>query len=370
MAPADSSYTVHFGRLPEVGSLAARWRALEARSTCSIFLSWLWIGSWLAVICPKHTARLVSVEFEGRCVAMALFTLRRRFYGIGPRHLRLHETGNRDLDSLTIEYNGLLSESGHERDALAALVRHLVEAGGWLSLHLPGLDADAVPHESFLLPGIELRRTVRPTYHVALDELRGRQSDYVDSLSSGTRAKIRRTGRKIAGLAGEIGLEHAASASHKQEFFSKLIVLHQAHWSEDESAGGAFKDRQIIEFHRRLIEGSSAQAGVQLLRVTAGTETLGYVYGLSWRGITYFYQAGIDYRRFGLCGSPGLFLLSHAVQHALDQGMTRYEFMAGNAPYKRTLGSAEGRMLWLSLDRVGLTGRARRLWWALRRSRE
>lgn len=169
--------------------------------------------------------------------------------------------------------------------------------------------------------------------------------------------------------AGPIKLQVAASPQQRREFFDEVVRRHQQHWGDDKNAGGAFSDRQILAFHRSLIDASSTGAGVELLRVTAGADTVGYVYGLAWRGITYFYQAGIDYRSFGHCGSPGLVLLSHAVQHALDCGMSRYEFMAGEAPYKRTLGSSEGRMMWLSIDRDGLLGRGRRLWWALQRSR-
>ncbi|MEO6102109.1 MAG: GNAT family N-acetyltransferase, partial [Pseudoxanthomonas sp.] len=75
---------------------------------------------------------------------------------------------------------------------------------------------------------------------------------------------------------------------------------------------------------------------------------------------------GIDYRRFGDFGSPGLLLLTRAVEHALANGMARFELMAGDSAYKRTLGMAESRMSWLSLDRIGWVSTMRRAWWRLR----
>jgi CelD/BcsL family acetyltransferase involved in cellulose biosynthesis len=75
--------------------------------------------------------------------------------------------------------------------------------------------------------------------------------------------------------------------------------------------------------------------------------------------VVYFYQAGIDYARFAEYGSPGLLLLTRAVEHALAAGHSRFEFMAGDAAYKRKLSTAEGELIWLSLDRVGLGSQLR-----------
>jgi CelD/BcsL family acetyltransferase involved in cellulose biosynthesis len=46
-------------------------------------------------------------------------------------------------------------------------------------------------------------------------------------------------------------------------------------------------------------------------------------------------------------------LLSEVIQRAMDDGHTRFELMAGESEYKRTLGMAEGKMAWMSLDRLG-----------------
>ena len=40
--------------------------------------------------------------------------------------------------------------------------------------------------------------------------------------------------------------------------------------------------------------------------------------------------------------------------------------MAGDSAYKRTLGMAENKMVWLSLDRNGWASALRRAWWRLR----
>ena len=140
-------------------------------------------------------------------------------------------------------------------------------------------------------------------------------------------------------------------------FFDELIRLHQAHWDEDAGEHGAFGDPRIVAFHRALIAASTSDAGVHLMRLEAGDATVGYLYHLVWRGTSCFYQAGIDYRQVGQAGSPGLLLLASAINEFLGNGFDRYELMAGHVDYKRALAMAEGRMGWLSVDRVGWRAR-------------
>jgi CelD/BcsL family acetyltransferase involved in cellulose biosynthesis len=105
---ASEADEVRVEPLPEKRVLQAQWRELEARSRCSFFLGWGWIGAWLDLIGQRHPAQLICVYRDSRRIGMGIITAQRRLLGLGPRHLRLHETGDRALDNLTIEYNGLL----------------------------------------------------------------------------------------------------------------------------------------------------------------------------------------------------------------------------------------------------------------------
>jgi CelD/BcsL family acetyltransferase involved in cellulose biosynthesis len=365
---SPSSYQVRLESLPSLDELGVRWRELERRSRCSFFVSWRWIGPWLALIAPLRHARLLSVFQDERLVALGVVTQRRRFLGMGPLHMRLHEVGDKVLDNLTIEYNGLVCEDGHEREALAAVLDHLAHNDKrWLTLYLPGMEADNVPFERIRSLDMGMRSRKHAAHYVDLTELRESGSDYLPTvLSSKARAAVRRTARKLQTGFGELSVVVAASAEDKLAFFSAMVQLHESHWSEEEQEHGAFGNPHILRFHERLIAQSGDGDGAQLIRVNAGDQTVGYVYNLIWRDTSYFYQAGIDYKRFGDCGSPGLLLLTRAVEHALANGMARFELMAGDSAYKRTLGMAENKMVWLSLDRNGWASALRRAWWRLR----
>ena len=65
-------HDVRVETLPAMDVLEARWRALEARSRCSFFQSWIWIGTWLRTLCPLPRARLMSVWLDDECVGLGI----------------------------------------------------------------------------------------------------------------------------------------------------------------------------------------------------------------------------------------------------------------------------------------------------------
>ncbi len=356
---ASARYHVRVERLPSPAVLEARWREMERRSRASFFLSWTWIGTWLRTLCPVSRARLLTVCEDGEPVALGIVVEQRRTFALGLKHVRLHEVGDRALDSITIEFNGLLALAGREHDALAACITHFERhERHWLTFYLPGVDMDDLPLERLRSRRLRLQVKRSPTPYVDLAGLRREGSDYVGAVpGSRTRAHLRRTARRLTEAFGPLACAIATGTDERLAFLDGLIRLHQAHWDEDSGEQGAFGHPRIVAFHRALIRASTQEAGVHLMRLEAGGIVVGYLYHLVWRGVAYFYQAGIDYRRAGRTGSPGLLLVTTAINEFLGNGFDRYELMAGQAEYKRSLSMAEGSMAWLSVDRVGWRAR-------------
>ena len=90
---------------PELGLL---WRDLEARADPTFFLSWDWIGAWLAELEPLPP--IVVGEAGGALVLLGALVPRRRVEGgiVRVDGLFLHTTGERAKDVIAIEYNGFL----------------------------------------------------------------------------------------------------------------------------------------------------------------------------------------------------------------------------------------------------------------------
>ena len=98
-----------------------------------------------------------------------------------------------------------------------------------------------------------------------------------------------------------------------------LAELNQRRWSGQGSAS-AFASPRFLAFHHNLIRKCFSAGAIQLLRVSAGAQTVGVLYNFVYRGKVYFYQCGFHYtgdRRL----SPGRVTLAMAIQYSLDAGL-------------------------------------------------
>jgi CelD/BcsL family acetyltransferase involved in cellulose biosynthesis len=124
-----------------------------------------------------------------------------------------------------------------------------------------------------------------------------------------------------------------------------------------------------MRFHQRLIAKGHARGVVELLQVRAGSRSLGYLYQFCYRGRVLAYQSAYpscdDNRR-----RLGLVMHCLAVERAGALGHSLYDFLAGEARYKRSLGREEQKLMWLRLQRprllFGLERGARRVKAAMR----
>ena len=348
---------------PDADALALRWRALEARAEGSFFLSWTWIGAWMAGL--ERPPLLVAVtDGEGRDVALGLFCamVERRHKVLRVRQLRLHETGERARDAITIEYNSLLCASGDEAAAWEAAVRALRARGGWDEIVVGG----ATDMTSEIVSRLGLgtyRRAETSSAFVDLAALRTRGVEdadgYVATLGKSTRSQIRRAMR----LYRERGAVTLESCADPEVFLAELGTHHEAKWR---AAGidGATANPCYMDFHRRMIADALPRGEVELLRASAGDEAFGWLYNFVSHGRVLFYLSGFraeDDNRL----KPGLVTHALAVERHLRAGRDVYDFMGGANRYKTNLGQAGAGIVSLALQRqvpkLALEGLARKI---------
>lgn len=314
------------------------WGGLACRS---YFLSPGWIENWLACVPARAAPQLAVIHDDGRPIAAAFLASRRRVrHGvIASRTMFLNTTGVPRLDELWIEYNGLAGDDL----ALDDLIRLL--PGGWDELELPGLRADALGGVTDAeRPGYRVRIERRvPAYHVALAEVRDR--GYPALLSGQTRSQLRRAQR----LVGERTLEVAADPAQALSIYDELCALHGAQWRA-KGQPGAFADPWFDRFHRRLIARRFAAGEIQLARVRAGSETLGCLYNLVWRGRVLQYQSGMrtfDDARI----KPGFVCHAAAIEHGAAAGLDVYDLLGGEMRYKKSLSTGADWLVWARVQR-------------------
>ena len=350
--------------LTDIGPLEKKWRHLEQRSSCSFFQSWTWIGTWLSQL-PKPVALYLLEIVDGdRVIGLAVFGARTlvRHGFVRSRTLLLHETGSEELDRMTIEYNSILAETGKESEVVIAGVNCIRAANiTWDEFVVSGVEARAFEAWRTAVPGTNWRMVLRKEskcYFVDLHAVRDRGGDYLALLSSNTRQQIRRS-IKAYETSGSLRISVASSEEAAVEYLHGLQELHDAHW-QGKGKDGAFPSEFTRNFHERLVRDAVARAEVQMLRVTAGDDVVGYLYNFVRDGHVYFYQSGFKYTEDPKL-RPGLVCHYLAIMHNLKTDNRVYDFLAGPQRYKQSLGAADVKMVWFALQKPRLVFAVERL---------
>ena len=328
------------------------WRDLEARADVTFFLSWDWMGAWIAEL---ETPPLVLVgEAGGALVLLGLLVprLRREAAGaIRVRGLHLHATGRAEIDVIAHEYNGFLVDRAWagraDAEAAAWLLGRRIGADRFDELHVKDIVADQAP--VLVSPGALVRELSRkPSWRIDLDAVRAGGTPYLDTLSANTRQQVRRSMR-LYEQRGALVAERAPDAATALVWLDALAELHQRHWEERGKPGG-FAFPFFARFQRRLVAACVPRGAAEIVRVSAGSQPIGYVYNLMSRGHVLAFVTGFiaeDDRRL----KPGL--VSHAlcIERHLAEGARIYDFMAGAYRYKASLGSPGPELVYLQMQR-------------------
>lgn len=313
--------------------------------------------------------------------ALALLGSRtqRRHGWLSVRRLGLNEALDDDLDEPTMELNGFYG--GNRQDfahRFDALLGWLGAHRDWDELRVPGvLSARAAEVEALAQRhGLRVRAEKRAqTWWVDLERLRARgPGDWLDALSANTRQQLRRARRGIEKAHGPLGVAQAGSVGEALRWLDELADLHRARWAVPGTRSG-FDIPSFRAFHRGLVTQAFGSGGVQMLRIAAGDEPLGWLYNLVLDGHVHFLMSGIDYARFERF-KPGMLAHQAAIGHNLDAGARIYDFLAGSQRYKASFATDGDTQHWLVLwrPRPGLVledclRRARQRWRASRQPR-
>jgi len=329
----------------DAGGLAAlgeRWRTLETAADPSPFQSWTWIGCNAA----ERFADPLLIEAHDAQGLIALALCNRRRSALFGDTLWLHESGDPALDAVFTEHNGPLLARRTPEPLLTAMLQaalqprdrrppRLVLSGVGDAARTAALDTGAVviPGQDRIAPFIDFTSIAPGTA-------------YIEQHSSNTRQQLRRSNRAYAAQ-GELRLESAGTVEQALAFLDALIALHTATWSA-RGKHGAFDTDPVRRFHQCLIR-RGAPGAVELLRITAGALVVGYLYNLVRNGRACAYQSGFDYPGAPQHAKPGLTCHHLAIEAHRARGGRSYDFLAGDARYKRSLANAERTLHWMSI---------------------
>jgi hypothetical protein len=332
--------------LPSRDVLEPIWRDLELRADASFYTSWSWISSWLGVLPADLAPKLLVARGAEQVIGLGVVVKGRAklLQIISVPCWYLHATGQEATDQLTIEYNGFLVQDELSGDIRHAMLDHLLHHTdvGRVEIKLACAQFDNLARDVALAPvkahdnSVIVRSTGFTSYMVDLDQVRANSTGYLPLLSRNTRSQIKRSITAYEEL-GPLAVEEARTIEQAQAFMTELRKLHGETWlGRGERAGFSFSPT-ALQFHNQLIKDGFARNEVQLLRISAGGQDVGYLYNLVHRGHVLYYQSGLRYGALPKHDRPGLVCHALAIAHNSQAGHRCYDFAAGNYRYKDSL---------------------------------
>lgn len=337
--------------------LESDWRRLEQKCDCPPFLSWAWAGTWLRGI-PHDLGVEVfrATDGHGKVVALGLIVdapergLKRLF---GSRALRLQEAGCNDIDSITVEYSGLLSRHDQRIEAYSAFFDLLSRRRrNWRAFELSAsLHANAI--RNALPDGLQAFSLRESTAHfIDLHELRSKDQDYLSCLPRKTRQTLRKAKAQYE-KEGELSVEVATTPETAHVYLGEMRKLHDRYWhAKGESS--AFDNPFFCRFHQDLVRQHTASGFVQLIKLSAGPVLIGYEYHLLWKNGAYSYNSGFNYGALGQSDMPGHLASLLMAEKYKSDGIDFYDFLSGDSGYKRRICTHSRAVHWIQIRRHGL----------------
>ncbi len=350
--------------------LGLLWRDLEARADPTFFLSWEWIGAWLAELDPLPP--VLIGEAGGALVLLGALIPRRRTEGgiVRVAGLHLHTTGEHAKDVIAMEYNGFLVDRDWTGRAEQAAVAWLLGPGRVAGrqrneVHIVAACAD--DQAKLVPPGLLLQIPARkPSWRVDLAAVRAAGGDYLATLHANTRQQIRRSMR-LYEQTGPLVATRAEDEATGLAFLDGLAELHQRQWEARGEPGG-FAFPFFERFQRRLVRSGIPAGTVELLRVSCGDQPIGYLFNLVYRGHVMAFVSGVRFAEDARL-KPGLVCHALAIARHVREGAAVYDFLAGAARYKSNLGRPGPEFVYLLVQRPTVMTRTerqiRRVWTGL-----
>ena len=205
--------------------------------------------------------------------------------------------------------------------------------------------------------GLGRTEAALPSYSLDLSLLSSSGGELYPLLSANARQQLRRAMWHFESN-GPLQLSAAATPAEALAFFTEMKMLHCASW-ERRGTRHSFSREFFEPFHRLLIERSFAAGGTQLLRASAGSRVIDYLYNFRYGDRIYAYQSGFaDSDRHE---RPGAVTHALAIRHAFQSGGRVYDFMAGRNRLKESFSTQCEPMLWQVLQQPRLAFRLEHL---------
>lgn len=307
----------------ELRSLRPEWLALwRGSSTATPFQSPDWIIPWWKYF-GAGRLRVLVLKDDARPLAIAPLFIN----GNGRSSLHFIGAGNTD-------YLDVIVDDGVRKECAPAIFNYLCKARSWDEIDLENLRCTS----PLLQPAGcgELCESVKEQDACPVLTLPRSADEFLDSLPRQLRHNLSYYRHKLS-QSGEVTFEQAIEDNFA-ELFDALINLHLARWSMNDMTGVLFAD-DVKRFHRDAARDLLTHGALRLYGLCLDGSIIACLYGFHHARCTYYYLSGFDpeFAQY----SPGTILVAHAIQEAIREGATAFDFLRGREDYKYRWGAVD-----------------------------
>lgn len=328
--------TVSICNVTECLALHDEWLVLQEKSHQSCFLNWNWISAWLNTSSDITTQFVVVRATQNdKTIGLAIFSTKskRTFYGKSLKQLWLNRTGCETKDQVWIEHNDFLVASSDSANIRKLMFNSLLaQTDLWDEIFI-GLSPLHVTNAFQQEHHFTRELISSPSFDADISKY-ATLSDYLQSLSKNTRSQINRSKRGLESL-GELELSLAQTESDKKQYLSEISALHIEKWGPT-IHGSGFNNPIFVDFHQNILINDQSNQYTRLYRLRHNGKSLGYVYLLINSNTWSFYLSAIEFHEDPKI-KVGLLLHSMIIEQAIAVGVKTYDFLAGEAQYKKSL---------------------------------
>ena len=155
-------------------------------------------------------------------------------------------------------------------------------------------------------------------------------------LSTHARKKLRYYRRCIAREANVT--YESATRETLDELLTALYALHAARW-EKRGLPGVLADDVVQSFHREVAPRMLDAGALRMHAIRMNERIVAVFYGFAHQGTVYYYLSGFDPELERL--SIGSIIVAHAVEEAVRDGATTFDFLRGAEEYKYAWGATD-----------------------------
>lgn len=309
-------------------SLRGEWEELWKRSDKTPFQSPGWLVSWW-----RH--------FGGE--GLWAITLRRggELKGVAPLFIHRGPGGIRRVYFIGTgisDYLDFVVDKEVEQEAVDAVFSHIKEnSSRWDICDMQELRSDATVlrcrskefsyclYEHEVCPVISLPAGIRDLY--------------AGLLLPGPYGVRRNRHQKKAERAGAVRIERA-DGENNGDLMETLFLLHSRRWTSRGGAG-VLSGEAFKAFHREVAGKFFSLGILRLYRLMYGETPAASLYSFFWKGRAYIYLSGLDPEFLGI--SPGKWIMGHAIEEAMEEGIAEFDLLRGGESYKYMWGAQDKR---------------------------